>query len=376
MYTKVLLSIPLFAALVGCAQEDVLWPEGQGSLASEKAPPPRIRLRVRPVRGMVEDIVTAGEAHDLAAFRLCSTGEPLILSDFTLGVYESALCGSVIEYSIYDGFRNLQGSDVYTCTGEIPYTGMSLSVPRCGRRSAVMIVKGEISEIGPGYASPEVGVQVSWTDLSAQATGLFSGNVYDHRAMTDEVSGPVMITHQTEPTFTHTSLTTSTLVPGTLTDVFKFSVECYYSGDLEMEEFFFDITTTDSGGTGWNTCGTFDDYTQYKIYKNGTNITSRFSASDWAFYNEDGIECSKVPGDPVAYMELTNFTDVISAGESVAYTLRYTIPYPMTATVGDELTYGITDVLWGYNGSAPAVIDYFDSTLIDGLPMTGDTWNF
>jgi|GEM_PF-2483063 hypothetical protein len=374
MNTQMLFSIASLFTLIACAPEDLSGFDGQGYVADDKAmPPPRSRLIVRPVAGFGEDIVTADETHDLGVFRLCSTGEPMVLSDFTLGVYESALCGSVSQYHIYDGFGNLQASDVHTCTGSISYTGMNFYVPRCARRGAMMIVKGDIIDIGPGFASPEVDVQVSWTDTSAQATGLFSGTVYDSTVMTDEVSGPVMITHQTEPTFSHVSLTTSTLVAGASTDVFKFTVECGHNDELEMDEFYFDITTTDLGGTGWNTCGNFDDYSQYKVYKNGSNITSRFSASDWMFYNEDGVECSKATGDPVAYMQLMNFADVIAAGDMYTYALRLTVP---TATSGDELQYGITDTLWGYYATSFKAPDLYDSTLIEGLPMTGDIWNF
>lgn len=372
-----LFSVLALVLATACAPEPMfnLYSDGTNAVASEKAPPPRrARLRVRPVP-LDERIVLGSENDELVnALRLCSTGEPMTLSDFPIisGGDDETVALATVEYMDTSSYTTWT-SNVIGASSTITFSSEDMFVPSCRRRSSLLLIYADTND--EYVASPGMTLQLNWSDSGAVATGLYSGSTYDHRAMTDYVEGPEMVWHETAPTFGLNSASPSgTTIPGA-EDALWFNSSAADGEDLDpLDSFTFEINSTDNAVSGWNTCAQIADPDVFALYNLSMDGTSRAldNDSDWTFYAEDGTECSYAPTELLSYAQIESLGEVIPAGETQVFSLYFDTSFGIGASAADDdqTQVNLTDATWGYNHLGTSY--EFGGDLIDDLPVLGN----
>ena len=205
--------------------------------------------------------------------------------------------------------------------------------------------------------------------------GIYSGNCYNHGAMTDYVEGTEMVWHITEPTIALSSYSPSgTSIPG-MQEVLRFNLSADSGGDIDpLDGFTFEFNSTDNAGTGWNTCAMLADPAWFAVYNLNMYGTSlELDADlDWSFHTADGTECSSAPSDILDYAVIGNLGEIVNAGITYTYSL-YFDSTGASAASDDSTQFNVTDLEWSYYAAGS---DTFYGDLIDGIPLTGNAMMF
>ena len=350
------------------------------TVSTKGALPPRSRIIISDHAAIPQEAIVVGGENDVPVhlLQMCSTGEPMALMDFSLENTGDDQAISLVTVEYRDTGRSMTTSHAALASGIATFTSEDMYIPRCSRNRAIMAVYVDICDYYSCGTTPEMTIQLNWTNSGAQAQGLFSGDMYNHRAMRNWVSGPEMTWHDTVPTITpNSSSPWGTSIPG-MNEVLRFNITADNNEDVDpLDGFTFEFNASDNASTNWNTCAELADPDVFELYNlsmHGTTVTLD-NDSDWTFYSQDGTECSSAPSDQLGYAVIENLGEIVAAGDTYTYSLYFNSSYGLgaSATNDDSIQFNITNLSWSYDLAGS---DIFDGTLVDDLPLTGNAQMF
>ena len=263
----------------------------------------------------VAKIVAGGQTVEVAKFKYTAVRETYTIDQIQVSVGTPAASGVVSRAYIYDG-SDLLGSAVFATTsgdavpnGAALVTGLSLEV--AAGSSKTITVKYALNDIGAGAASSQQNL----------ATALDSTRYRDSNGTvttdsTDRDANEIRA-YNSIPVVSAVDLTNSTLVNGQALDVYKFTITADSNGSIALKQLKFPITWTDGDADTL-------EMQNWKLYKNGTDVST--SSSAVVIEDEDGTDIEGTSGvledDTTVVVIWDTNEDVISAGETVTYTLR------------------------------------------------------
>ncbi len=187
------------------------------------------------------------------------------------------------------------------------------------------------------------------------STGLVAEN-------TDSRPANQMIVYAGVPTLTHVDLTNATLVNGTPTEVYKYTVSAT-GADIAIKQFTFAASLVDTG-----TAGDTLDMESWKLYKDGTNITDDVNILDAAGANiKDATGFGETGSGSVIVSWDTEV--VIEAGDSVTFSLKAT-PQGFNVTDADSNPTDYFSMYLGLNATneiAVSALPYVDDEDADDI---------
>lgn len=289
----------------------------------------------------VAKAVAAGQTIEGAQFKYTAANESYTIDQIQVLVSTAAAAGVINEVELYDG-SSLLGSAVFdrtsgdsvTLAGAL-VTGLTISIP--AGTSKTITAKLVLNDIGTGAGAPQNTLALS---LDSTRYADSQGTVTTESTDRD---GNEIRAYNSIPTVTAVDLTNSTLVNGQAIDLYKFTVSANSNGPIAVKQMSLPVSFTDSEAD-------IMFMESFKLYKNGTDISSNSSAV--VISDEDGttIEgtctgCTTtsgtgtglVEGDTNVYLIWDTSEEVIAAGETVTYTLRATPQgFDSNGTTGDE----------------------------------------
>ena len=291
--------------------------------------------------------VAAGQTIEAAQFKLTAVRESFNITQMEFEVGTAAAAGVISSVMLYDG-STLLGSAVMSETpsndtgdGETDGTaGLSalitgLDIDVAAGTNKTLTAKLALNDIGSGMASSQNNLALTldymrYTD--SQGTVQTGATSYTDRA------GNEIRAYNSLPTVSAVDLTNSTLVNGQAIDLYKFTVSANSNGSIALKQLALPISYTDSDAD--TMCVNL-----WKLYKNGTDVST--SSSAVVLEDEDGEDieggtssaCSTplAEGDTTVYIIWDTNEEVITAGETVTYTLRATpVGFDSDGDTGDE----------------------------------------
>ncbi len=92
-------------------------------------------------------------------------------------------------------------------------------------------------------------------------------------------------------------------------------------GEIALHQVTFKLASADGAGTGWNTCGAFDQAVKWEFTDVSNPSTPLDGAGSWTFLQSDGSVCRA--GGVVGFALLNLGGSVsIQAGETISFKLR------------------------------------------------------
>ncbi len=312
--------------------------------------------------------VAAGQTIEAAKFKFTAANETYSIDQIGVLVPLATAAGVINTVQLYDG-STLLGSAVFDRTSGDSIalagalvTGLTISVP--SGTSKTITAKLALNDIGTGAGAPQNNLMLSLdTVRRSDSQGTVTTETTDR-------DGNEIRAYNSIPTVSAVDLTNSTLVNGQAVDVYKFTVSANSNGPIALKQLRFPITLTDSGGAD------VIEMESWKLYKNGSDISSNSIAvliedqADTTIESTSGL----VAADSSLYVIWNTSEEVISAGETVTYTLRATPQlFDGDGTVGDEDYFSIylagDTTNHNSNGGTVGVTD----ACIDA--GTGDIWS-
>jgi len=191
------------------------------------------------------------------------------------------------------------------------FTGLHVDV--ASNTSETLTVKLVLNAIGTGAGAPQHNLDITLDQTKyADSAGVQTTQVVAR-------AGNEIRAYNSIPTVAHVDLTNSTLVNGQAIDVYKFTVTADAAGEIALKQLRFPITWTD---------GDVDtlEMESWELYKNGTNVSDNSTAV--VIQDNAGADIEDATGVVEAntdvYVIWDTSEEVISAGETVTYTLRAT----------------------------------------------------
>ena len=331
--------------------------------------------------------VSAGNREIAAAkYRFTATNESYTIKEIQVSLgggaalTGAALAGVASSARIYDG-STLLGSAVFaTTSGDSIVNGaaliVGLSIPVAANSYKVLTAKLVLNDVGTGAATSQTNAALTLDVVKAYDS---QGALYTTAAgYTTDRDGNAIRVFKTVPTFNQTDLTNSTLVNGQATDLYKFTVSADANGAVDIKQMKFNVSWSDGGTVDAEFIDTL------KFFKNGVDIST--SSTAVLLQDDSGNSVEGTPTNDLSSagtqntiiaaalngtMTLGTATadttliatflteDVISAGETVTYTIRG-VPHNFrltgSDTVGDSFslylptdTAGTTDGTTGNN---------------------------
>jgi hypothetical protein len=283
-------------------------------------------------------IIAGNQEVTAANYRFSATNDDYTIKELTTDV-TSGVSSAISEVHIYDG-SDLVASTVYDegTNTRATFTGLSIAVE--ANTSKTLTIKYTLNEIGTGAGASQVNVannlySVKVSDSQGSETTEADTNGADTTgtARFSSIGGNAMFVYKSIPTVAHVDLTNSSLVNGQSSDVYKFTVTASSQGDIALKQLKFPLTWTEVEGTDTL------EMEEWKIYRNGTDVSS--VGSDVLIVDEDGAAINDGSGvneteDTVIVIWDTT-EEIISAGETVTYTLRATPQgFDMDGDSGEE----------------------------------------
>jgi len=279
----------------------------------------------------VAKTVAGGQTIEAAKFRYTAVRENYSIDQIQVSVGTAAAAGVINKVELYDGALPL-GSAVFGQTsgdavtnGAALVTGLNIQVAAGSYK--VITAKLVLNDIGSGLATSQTNLALALDSTrSTDSQGVVSTDATDR-------DGNEIRAYNSIPTFTAVDLTNSTLTNGQAIDLYKFTISANSNGSLALKQLSFPVTYSESG----------DDVAymeSWKLYKNGTDISTNSSAV--VVQDEDGTSIETTGNnltetDTNVYVIWDTGEEVISAGETVTYTLRATPQaFDANSTVGDE----------------------------------------
>jgi hypothetical protein len=317
-----------------------------------------------------EDIVLSGSTDvHVGSFRMRTTGEPMLLTDFTLanGGYDQTIDYVTVRYGDGDGMTESLG---VLSGGEVVFSGEDMLIP-ASRTGAVLEVYATMNTSFD--ASPGMELRLDWVDDRVEAIGLRSGRTYREPQVTDGVEGVEFEWHVSKPTVTLSSGSppSGPGIPG-LAEWLRFNIAAAEQGNIGITSIMFELASSDNAGSSWNrnisgcdeTSGLEEsDFSLYNLSTDGTSTSVETDNGEWLIYWSSWSNCEEVY--PVQYVMLDLDHPIeIPAGNTHVFALY------MDATgadTDDSLRLDIVGMRWEDAGYP------FDEYLVDDLPVTGNT---
>lgn len=331
----------------------------------------------------VAKVVAAGQTVEGAKFKFTSERETYTISEIQVAVdgatdaVAQAAAGVISEIELYDGSTFLgsgvmsqtSGSDTTsasTTNGATLITGLSVEV--ASGTSKTITAKIVLNDIETGGAA-------SQNDLALTLdTVKYADSQGAETTSTTNRTGNEVRAYNSLPTVAHVDLTNSTIVNGQAMDMYKFTITADSNGDIALKQLAFPISFTDADADTLVV-------ESWKLYKNGTDVST--SSTAVAIEDEDGTDLegttdNLVEGDTTVYVIWDTSEEVISAGETVTYTLRATPQgFDSDGDTGDEDYFTIYlsgDASHNSNGGTPGLTDVcLDDTGSGNIWELGDT---
>ncbi len=279
----------------------------------------------------VAAVYAGDQTIDAGYVRFTSTNEDYYIDDVTVQIAAGAV-GVATGVSFYDG-ETLVGSEVFDENSGRNATFNNLNYLVAANSYDLLTVKLDLSEIGTGYGATGQDVAVTLITVDYKnSEGVAQTQI---SSFTDAATNEMNV-FKSFPVVTHSDLTNSTIVNGQAQDVYKFTVTADSSGDIAIKQLKFPVTFTDGGET---TDSLVLD--TWKLYKNGTDISSTVTITDSDDTSDDLKSATDLlnesdTGDSVVVIWAAT-EEVIAAGETVTYTLRATPSiFDANGTTGDE----------------------------------------
>jgi hypothetical protein len=321
------------------------------------------------------DIVVNGDTNILmSAFDLSAYGEPMGITELNLvnpGA-EGAVSLVTIEYT--DSTGTVVTATASSVTGTFNFSWLDFPVPASG--SSSLLVYADISST----ADPGDTFSTDWTSEDIQAVGIWSGTAPIY--VTDSVEGTEMIWHNTKPTLQLNSGSARDEIAHGASDVLSINASADSAADVLLSGMTFTIESTDNEGTDWNTCRELGNAFRWNLDEvdaDGIALAIDY-VSDWSFYSNAGVPCRFALNEPLGYANVSNLVEEIAAGTTNLIILELNTWCLSCTGVEDVLLIGVPSqdeadnvgpginaVTWE-DDSEP-----FDGTLIDDLPLIGNT---
>ncbi len=280
----------------------------------------------------VAGVYAGDQTIDAGYVRFTSTNEDYYIDDVTVQIAAAAV-GVATGVSFYDG-ETLVGSEVFDENFGRNATFNNLNYLVSANSYDLLTVKLDLSQIGTGYGATGQDVAVTLVTVDYK-NGEGVAQLPQISSFTDAATNEMNV-FKSFPVVTHSDLTNSTIVNGQAQDLYKFTVTADSSGDIAIKQMKFPVTFTDGGET---TDSLVLD--TWKLYKNGTDISSTVTITDSDDTSDDLKSTTDLlnetdTGDSVIVIWATT-EEVIAAGETVTYTLRATPSiFDANGTTGDE----------------------------------------
>ncbi len=280
--------------------------------------------------------VAAGQTIEAAKYKLTAVRDTFTVDQIQVSVGSVAAAGVINKVELYDG-TTLLGSAVFNTTSgdsvalsAALVTGLDLEV--AAGSSKTITAKLVLNDIGSGAASSQQALTLALDSVrNLNSSGTVATDATDR-------DGNEIRAYNSIPTVSHTDLTNSTLVNGQAIDVYKFTVTADSNGSIALKQLQLQATITDDG------TDTADllEMESWKLYKNGTDVST--SATAVQIEDEDGADIEDTTGiaeangaNSAIYIIWDTSEEVISAGETVTYTLRATPQsFDLDGDTGDE----------------------------------------
>ncbi|MBI2472937.1 hypothetical protein HYV70_00065 [Candidatus Uhrbacteria bacterium] len=279
----------------------------------------------------VAKAVAGGQTVEAAKYKFTAVRESYTIDQIQVSVASAAASGVITKAELYDG-SSLLGSAVFAQTsgdsvanGAALITGLHISVPAGSTKT--ITAKLVLNDIGAGGAASQQNLALALDSARySDSNGAVSTDATDR-------DGNEIRAYNSIPTVSVVDLTNSTLVNGQSADVYKFTVTADSNGSVALKQIKLPITWTD--GVDADTL----EMESWKLYKNGVDVST--SSTAVVVQDESGNDIEDTSGvveasTTVVVIWDTN-EDVISAGETVTYTLRATpTGFDSDSDTGDE----------------------------------------
>ncbi|PJA45365.1 hypothetical protein CO174_03510 [Candidatus Uhrbacteria bacterium CG_4_9_14_3_um_filter_50_9] len=257
--------------------------------------------------------VAGGQEVEAAEFRISAENEDYEILEVKIGVDSAAEAGVISQANLYDSDDVLLGSAVFDQSSNLAALFTGLHVDVASNTSETLTVKLVLNAIGTGAGAPQHNLDITLDQTKyADSAGVQTTQVVAR-------AGNEIRAYNSIPTVAHVDLTNSTLVNGQAIDVYKFTVTADAAGEIALKQLRFPITWTD---------GDVDtlEMESWELYKNGTNVSDNSTAV--VIQDNAGADIEDATGVVEAntdvYVIWDTSEEVISAGETVTYTLRAT----------------------------------------------------
>lgn len=278
----------------------------------------------------VSQIAAGNQTVTAAKYRFTASNEAYTIKEIQLSIPGSAAPeGAVSKAQIYDG-NTLLGEAVFDQTsGDTVTNGaaniLGLSVPVAANTYKTLTAKLVLNQIGFGAGGSHFNYATSLDVVKAYDS---AGALYTTVAgYTTDRDGNELYVFKSIPTVNHVDLTNSTLVNGQATDLYKFTVTASSQSSVALKQFKLNVSWTDGGSVDTL------EVESLKLFKNGVDITSSVTMVDpWgaSVTSTSGLNDADFDSAPTADTAVivtwneSAGEDVISAGETVTYTVRGT----------------------------------------------------
>jgi hypothetical protein len=265
----------------------------------------------------LEAILSGDQTVELAKFRLTSSYQDYYIQEF---VVDTASAGSASTAYLYDG-EDLLSTALFTesSSTRARFYLSDFHIPSSSYKT--LTVKVALNDVGPGYSAYRQDAKLTLKEVRyIDTTGsICQGDTVAGTCTARTIDGNSEYVYSSIPVLTHVDLTNSTVINGSSTELYKFTVSAADSGSIAIKQFNFTAALSDA--TGATDSMTVDNW---KLYKNGTDITATVSITDQAAFTIEGSAGKFREDDTGIRVHWAAGEDVIAAGESVTYSLKAT----------------------------------------------------
>lgn len=275
-------------------------------------------------------IVAGNQEVEAARYKFTAANESYTIKEIQVKVGSAAISSVTSSVQLYDGATPIGSPAPFAQSSNTAalVTGLNVSVP--ANSNKVITAKLMLNTIGTGAGTSQSNAALTLDSVEyADSQGVETTSTTDR-------AGNEMYVYKSIPTVTQVPLTNQTLVNGTATDLYKFTVTASSQGPVALKQFI--LTTT------WSDGGTADtlEVESMKLFEDGVDVTANVTIQD-----EAGNTAESTSGLTEADADLTVSWDagkesLIPAGGTKTYVVRGTPQgFRLTGadTVGDSVSF-------------------------------------
>ena len=273
----------------------------------------------------VAKAAAGGQTIEAAKYKFTAENESYTIDQIQVLVATAAAAGVINKVELYDG-STLLGSAVFNSTSgdsvanaAALVTGLDIDV--ASGTSKTITAKLVLNDIGTGAGAPQNNLA-----LSLDSARILDSDGTVTTDATDR-DGNEIRAYNSIPTVSHVDLTNSTIVNGQGMDLYQFTITADSNGPVSLKQLKFPITFTDADADTL-------EMDTWKLEKNDTVIADD-NTTAILIEDEDGDDIADGTGvgddtftggsaDTTVVVIWNTSEEVISAGETVTYTLRAT----------------------------------------------------